>query len=136
VPTVRLPDDPSLEQLKNQAKTLQRFVRAGVPEALDQVREFHPRLTSIAAETREARSFSRADAQLVVARRHGFSSWPKLRAHLDVVKRYRRSPHRAAVGGQLNNDADRADEFLRLNPGLFAGWEREPIRGSRALEAR
>ena len=114
MPTVRLPDDPSLEQLKNQAKTLQRFVRAGVPEALDQVREFHPRLTSIAAETREARSFSRADAQLVVARRHGFSSWPKLRAHLDVVKRYRRSPHRAAVGGQLNNDADRADEFLRL----------------------
>jgi ankyrin repeat protein len=114
VPTVRLPDDPSLEQLKNQAKTLQRFVRAGVPEALEQVREFHPRLTSIGAETREASSFSRADAQLVVARRHGFPSWPKLRAYLDVVSRYRRAPHRAAVGGQLANDADRADELLRL----------------------
>ena len=114
MPTVRLPDDPSLEQLKNQAKTLQRFVRAGVPEALEQVREFHPRLTSIAAESREAGSFSRSDAQLVVARRHGFSSWPKLRAHVDVVKRYRRAPHRAAVGGRLTNDTDRADEFLRL----------------------
>src|SRR5204862_99380 len=69
VPTVRLPDDPSLEQLKNQAKTLQRFVRAGVPEALQQVREFHPRMKNVAADTREATSFSRADAQLVVARR-------------------------------------------------------------------
>ena len=114
MPTVRLPDDPSLEQLKNQAKTLQRFVRAGVPEALEQVREFHPRMKNVAADTREATSFSRADAQLVVARRHGFSSWPKLRAHLDVVTRYRRAPHRAAVGGRLTNEADRADEFLRL----------------------
>lgn len=114
MPTVRLPDDPSLEQLKNQAKTLQHFVRAGVPEALDQVREFHPRLQNIAADTREANSFSRADAQLVVARRHGFPSWPKLRSHLDVLNRYRRAPHRAAVGGQLTNDVERADEFLRL----------------------
>jgi ankyrin repeat protein len=114
VPTVRLPDDPSLEQLKNQAKTLQRFVRAGAPEALEHVREFHPRLNSVAADTPEARSFSRADAQLVVARRHGFPSWPKLRAHLDVVERYRRAPHRATVGGRLTNDDDRADEFLRL----------------------
>ena len=107
MPTVRLPDDPSLEQLKNQAKTLQRFVRASVPEALEQVREFHPRMKNVTANTHEASSFSRADAQLVVARRHGFPSWPKLRAHLDVVTRYRRAPHRAAVGRPLTNDADR-----------------------------
>lgn len=132
MPTVRLPDDPSLEQLKNQAKTLQRFVRAGVPEALEHVREFHPRLKNVAADTPEARSFSRADAQLVVARRHRFPSWPKLRAHLDVVERYRRAPHRATVGGPLTNDDDRADEFLRL--ACLTHGDDDPARWEQATQ--
>jgi hypothetical protein len=34
-------------QLRNQAKTLQRFVQAGVPQTLEVVREFHPRLGDI-----------------------------------------------------------------------------------------
>jgi ankyrin repeat protein len=101
VPIARLPDNPNLEQLRNQAKTLHRFVRAGVPQALEMVREFHPRLS---AGTR----FSLADAQLVTARRHGFASWPRLRAYLDVVARYSRAPHRVTEGRA------RADEFLRL----------------------
>jgi pre-rRNA-processing protein TSR3 len=42
-----------------------------------------------------------------------------------------RSPDPSILAGYLW-----AGEFLRLNPDLFAGWEREPIRGSRALEAR
>ena len=49
-----------------------------------------------------------ADAQLIVARAYGFASWPKLRAHLDVIARYTSSPHKAPPS------ADGADEFLRL----------------------
>ena len=49
-----------------------------------------------------------ADAQLVVARAYGFPSWPKLRAHLEVVERYSRSPHTAP------RSEDAAEEFLRL----------------------
>ncbi len=109
MPTGRLPDNPNLEQLKNHAKTLQQFVRARVPEAIALVREFHPRLGGLTADAAELAGFSRADAQLVLARHYGFASWPKLRQYVDVVNRYTRTPHvppKAAEGV--------ADEFLRL----------------------
>ncbi len=99
MPTAQLPDNPSFEHLRNQAKILQRFVRAGVPQALEMVREFHPRLGDISANTPAAVGFSRAGAQLVTARRYGFPSWARLRAYLDVVARYSRAPHRVAEAG-------------------------------------
>jgi DNA-binding GntR family transcriptional regulator len=42
MPTIPLPQDPDLGQLRNQARELQRAVRAGDPAALALVREFHP----------------------------------------------------------------------------------------------
>jgi hypothetical protein len=95
----RLPSDPSLEHLKKQAKTLLARARARDDEALRWVREYHP---DPPAELRLA------GAQLVVARAYGFPSWPKLRAHLEVIERYTRNPHR------VERAADPADEFLRL----------------------
>jgi ankyrin repeat protein len=99
--TRNLPDDPNLDQLKKQAKALLRRIRAGDPAALALADEFHPvqRL---------------ADAQLVIARSYGFASWARLSRHLELVGRYSRSPHRAAVGGRLDTPQQRADEFLRL----------------------
>jgi ankyrin repeat protein len=114
VPIAQLPDNPNFEQLRNQAKTLQRFVRAGIPQALEMVREFHPKLSDISAGTPAATRFALADAQLVTARRHGFASWPRLRAYLDVVARYSRAPHRVAESEHAAADLTRADEFLRL----------------------
>lgn len=57
--TRRLPDRPNLRHLKDQAKDL---------------------LASRAAT-------SLADAQFKIARLYGFSSWPKLKAHVDSVER-------------------------------------------------
>ena len=111
MPARSLPNDPSLEQLKKHAKTLQRAVRAGIPQALDLVGEFHPGLGALTAG---AARFSRADAQLVIARHYGFGSWARLRAHLEVVARYSRAPHRQAVGGPVTGEAKLADESLRL----------------------
>ena len=96
MPTCSLPSDPSLEHLRNQAKRLQRMVRERAAEAIELVREFHPRLAGATVESPELDAFSRADAQLVVARRYGFPSWNRLRQHLGVVERYSRSPHRSA----------------------------------------
>ena len=106
MPTQPLPSDPSLEHLKGQAKRLQRAVAAGEPEALALVAEHHPGA--------RGRAFTRADAQLVVARRYGFPSWPRLRAHLDTVGRYARSPHRQAIGGPVDDPERLEHEFLRL----------------------
>jgi hypothetical protein len=101
VPTLCLPHDPSREHLHKQAKALARAVRSGEPGALELVREFHPR-------AEQPGPFSLADAQFVVARRYGFPSWRKLSAHLDVVARYSRSPHREPPAA-----GDPAAEFLR-----------------------
>jgi hypothetical protein len=43
VPTVPLPDDPSLEQLRKQAKDLRDLATAGLPGALELVAAHHPR---------------------------------------------------------------------------------------------
>ena len=95
----RLPANPSLEHLKHQAKTLLSRASAGDEQARSWVREYHPDPPA---------ELKLADAQLVVARAYGFPSWPKLHAHVDVVARYSRSPHRATQA------PDAADEFLRL----------------------
>ncbi len=39
---------------------------------------------------------------------YGFASWPRLKAHLDTVARYSRSPH------LVEASADLPEEFLRL----------------------
>ena len=114
MPSRGLPGNANLEQLKNGAKSFQRAVRAGDAGAAEVVREFHPRLSEARAGSPALDGFTRADAQLVVARQFGFSSWPKLKAHLELVARYARSPHEQPVGGPLTDEQAVVDEFLRL----------------------
>ena len=81
MPTVPLPDEPSLEQLRNQAKDLRRAVLAGEPGAL--------------AEAAAAPGpFPLHAAQLTVARRYGFPSWARLKHYVEVIERYSRFPDR------------------------------------------
>jgi hypothetical protein len=112
VPTHRLPSDPNLEQLRKQAKTLQRRLRDGDAQALALARELHPRLA--AADTLDSAAVTRADAQLILARLYGFPSWNKLRRHVEFLTHYARSPHRQPVGGPIRIESDLVDEFLRL----------------------
>jgi ankyrin repeat protein/ketosteroid isomerase-like protein len=114
VPPRGLPGNANLEQLKKGAKSFQRAVRAGDAGAAEVVNEFHPRLGSAAPESPDLVGFTRADAQLVIARQFGFTSWPKLKAHLELVARYARSPHEQPVGEPLIDDRAVIDEFLRL----------------------
>jgi Ankyrin repeats (3 copies) len=114
VPSRGLPGNANLEQLKKGAKSFQRAVRAGDAGAAEVVREFHPRLPDAQPGSPELNGFTRTDAQLVVARQFGFSSWPKLKAHLELVARYARSPHEQPVGGPLADEHAIVDEFLRL----------------------
>jgi ankyrin repeat protein len=76
-PTRRLPEQPSLEQLRKQAKDLLQSYRSGVPAAISEVNQFERKPDSAA--------FALNDAQRVVARAYGFASWPKLKAFVDGV---------------------------------------------------
>lgn len=80
-----LPPRPSLEQYRKQAKDLLRSYRASDPAARSRVRESHP--GARAFESDQA-AFALADAQWVLAREHGFESWPKFAGHIqDLAKR-------------------------------------------------
>jgi ankyrin repeat protein len=74
--SVPLPAAPSLEQLRKQAKELLRAHHEGDDAARARVTAHH---------FRPAERLKLSGAQLVVAREHGFVSWPRLRAYVDRV---------------------------------------------------
>lgn len=116
MPPVSLPDDASLEQLRKQAKDVRDLARAGLPGALDLVAEYHPK---------GAHAVTLAGAQLVVARHYGFPSWARLKQHLEMIERYRRSPD------EVNQASGPADEFLAFACLRFGGDD-DPSRWERA----
>jgi ankyrin repeat protein len=77
MPDRELPDRPNLEQYKKQAKELVRDCVAGIQAAIDRVSRHHPQWEDV-----RARRVALADAQLVIAREHGYESWPKFAAHI------------------------------------------------------
>ena len=81
----------------------------------------------------ELTGFTRVDAQLVVARQFGFASWPKLKAHLELVARYARSPHEQPVGGPLADEQAVSDEFLRLACLTYGDDDADRLRRARSL---
>ena len=77
----RLPARPSLEQLRKRAKDLLRAARASDRASIERFRAADPRWTA-GTDPREA---ILADAQLVVAREHDFTSWAHLVRHVDAL---------------------------------------------------
>jgi hypothetical protein len=92
-----LPARPSLEQYKKQAKELVREFRVALTRlsadsgaipskaaasqapslVIGRVREHHPRFAKLTDSEMGSSKFALADAQLVIAREHGYESWPK-----------------------------------------------------------
>jgi ankyrin repeat protein len=81
-----LPARPSLEQLRKQAKSLLKGQQAAAREALKRIRESHPQGRDRSDAQIAASAFALRDAQLVIAREHGFASWPKLQAHVKTLE--------------------------------------------------
>ena len=79
-----LPPRPSLEQYRKQAKDLLQAARAGELPALDRLQKHHPRQRALTAET--SRALALADAQLVIAREHGYSSWPAFARQVEKLR--------------------------------------------------
>jgi ankyrin repeat protein len=83
MPERELPARPNLEQYKKQAKDLARDCAAGNLDALARVQRHHPRFASASDES--SKRVALTDAQLVIAREHGFESWPKFTAHITTL---------------------------------------------------
>ncbi len=93
LPASTLPANPSLEQLRKQAKEFRSAVRTGHLKFTTVARQFHPRTAHLADTAAGWASFRLADAQLVVARCYGFASWGWLRIIHNAV-----GPQRPAGG--------------------------------------
>jgi hypothetical protein len=84
VPDRILPDRPSVEQYKKQAKELLRAATVGEPAALARMRKHHPHLHDLALD--RPRAMTLADAQLVLAREHSYESWPAFAKHIETLR--------------------------------------------------
>lgn len=114
-----LPAVPSLEQLKKQAKDLRKAASSGDDDALARIRAVPETKVSAAKPTL-------AGTQLVLAREHGFESWPKLKRHVESA-RLEATDLTAALfeatlctspSNNFPNDLARASELLAANPEL------------------
>ena len=80
-----LPAHPSLEQYKKQAKELLKAYRSADVETIRRVKRNHPRFEKLSEPGFEISKFTLADAQLVIAREHGFESWPRFARRIEVM---------------------------------------------------
>lgn len=75
----------NLEQQKRRAKELLKSAKASDAKALARFQEHLPETLTATPETLKL-----ADAQLAIARENGFSSWPRLKLHCDMLQERRR----------------------------------------------
>lgn len=87
-----LPASPDLAQQRKRAKEFLKSIRSGDEEAIARLRYGHPRLAN--ATDTELRAAKLHDAQWVIAREYGFSSWIKLKQHIDENTGTNRRPYR------------------------------------------
>ena len=103
-----LPDNPSLDRLRVEARRLQRGVTSGDRRSVEAVRRHHPRSDAALGDAQDR--FALHDAQLAVARRYGFTGWPALVRYLEVAAGLSVDP------GKVDDDAlHPADRFCSLS---------------------
>ena len=95
MPSKSLPAKPSLEHLRHQAKDLLTSWNEGDLESLARVLEFHPRFRGTNEFKARQSRFLLSDAQLVIAREYGFTSWSTLKAHIERSGSHNQAWHRA-----------------------------------------
>ena len=116
----RLPNRPSLVQLRKQAKELLHRLRNGDLSAINRLRKYKPNVSDPIL----------ADAQFVLAREHGFESWPKLVHHIHAAQSPELEQHRRIAEDlvAVYNSADGA-AATRLNDLFHTTLNIEQIRG-------
>lgn len=117
--TSRLPNRPSLEQLRKQAKDLLRQLRNGDPSAIERLRQQKP----------DASDPILAEAQFVLAREHGFESWPRLVHYVHAAQAPELDQHRRIAEDLVAvYNAANVDAAARLNDIFHSSLDIQQIR--------
>lgn len=117
--TPRLPERPSLEQLRKQAKELLRQLRSGDHSAAERLRKYKPNVSDPIL----------ADAQYLLAREHGFESWPRLVYHIHAAQPAELEQHRRIAADLLDvYTSSDPDAAKRLNDLFHSSLSIQQIR--------
>lgn len=121
---VPLPPHPHLAYYKKLAKDLLKAHAANDPAALrNWAKQFLPANQIERAESRlrSAKIEKLADAQFLIARAHGFASWPKFARHVDELQHADSSDSKfeQAADAIVSGDIDTLRGLLDENPGLI-----------------
>jgi ankyrin repeat protein len=81
-----LPARPNLDQYRKQAKDLAWQCELQAPDAMARMRRNHPRFHKLPEADAATAPVSLTDAQFVIAREHGFESWPKFAKHIEMIR--------------------------------------------------
>jgi ankyrin repeat protein len=120
-----LPPNPSIENLKKQAKTLKKAWQQADPAALQRIRAAHPHYANMPDDQLRTANLRLTDCQLVLAREAGFASWRQLKTAIESARK--ELPDQFVTIACLCHDDPhydhrtfhaRAHEMLRQNPWL------------------
>jgi hypothetical protein len=104
-----LPSAPSLEYERKEAKALLKHIHSGEIEALRRLGSAHP----VALRDRQPHELQLADAQHVIAREYGFTSWPRLVEYFEELERHRNAPRHNSSDDGCDRFAERAKGIVR-----------------------
>jgi len=104
-----LPSAPSLEYERKEAKALLKHIHSGEIEALRRLGSAHP----VALRDRQPHELQLADAQHVIAREYGFTSWPRLVEYFEELERHRNAPRHNSSDDGFDRFAERAKGIVR-----------------------
>ena len=127
-----LPARPSLEQYKKRAKDLVKNHKSNDPEAVQLIKQYHPRLGKLSDSGILNARFALADAQLIIAREHGFESWPKFAKHIEALNResFPDALWKSAEKAVISGDVVTLERLLRENPKFFREHQPPPYVSS------
>ena len=142
--TPSLPPNPSLENLKKQAKTLQKSWQRGDPETLARIRAHHPQYTQASGEKLRELQPKLTDCQLILAREHGLESWPQLKAAVEAAN-LEKAEEFVSIACLCFDDPhydhrtfhQRAHQMLQQNPALAEAtiWSAAAAGNTAAVQA-
>jgi ankyrin repeat protein len=114
MPSKALPPRPSLDQLRRRAKELRDAARSGDPVALGRVTVHTPATAD--------RAVTLAAAQLVIAREHGYPSWPRLAAEVQARTAQRGQQVEEFLVASIRDWTGQAARMLARDPWI-AGYD-------------
>jgi ankyrin repeat protein len=118
----QFPARPNLEQYKKQAKDLLKAYRSVDVETIRRVKRGHPHFEKLSEPGFEISKFALADAQLVIAREHGFESWVKFAKRVEELAfassvESLKNPVAAFIEAAIwHGTLDRAEQILAAYP--------------------